>query len=391
MSGLRILFVTHAYPRFAADAAGSFLHRLALGLRAGGCEVRVLAPSGAGLAAEEEIDRIPVTRFRYAPRGMESLAYTGTMAEQVLGSIRGKGALAGMLTAGSLAVRRAVRDFQPDIVHAHWWFPSGLLAVAGAGDTPLVTTLHGSDVRLARKVTLVHPLFRRTMARSTLATAVSSWLAGEARAMASTANITVAPMPADIELFTAERTERVPGRFLFVGRLNAQKGVGELLDALAWTAPHITLDVIGAGADAEVAALKARAERLGVAARVFWRSAVGRTELPAFYRRSQSLVVPSRNEGLGLVAVEAQLCQTPVIAYRSGGIPDVVQSDWGGTLVTPGDTRELAAAITSADARRAAIDGLGSTARARMLDRFAPSAVAARYRDLYRSVLADDR
>jgi glycosyltransferase involved in cell wall biosynthesis len=388
MTGLRILFVTHAYPRFATDAAGSFLHRLAVALRAGGCDVRVLAPSGVGLARAQEIDGVPIQRFRYAPRRMESLAYTGTMAEQVLGSLRGKGALAGMLTTGSLAVRRAVREFAPVLVHAHWWFPSGLLAVVGAGNTPLVTTLHGSDVRLARRLPLVHPLFRRTMARSAAATAVSSWLAGEARAMAPDARISVAPMPADIALFTAELTERVPGRFLFVGRLNAQKGVGDLIDALAWAAPHVTLDVVGDGDHAETAALRARADRAGIASRIHWRGAVPRDALPALYRRAQALVVPSRNEGLGLVAVEAQLCQTPVIAYRSGGLPDVVRPDWGGTLVTPGDTRELAAALTAADARGAAVDGLGSTARAQMLDRFAPGAVAARYRELYRAVLA---
>ena len=53
-SGLRILFVTHAYPRFAEDGAGSFLHRLAVSLRASGCELRVLAPSGKDLPATTE-------------------------------------------------------------------------------------------------------------------------------------------------------------------------------------------------------------------------------------------------------------------------------------------------------------------------------------------------
>jgi glycosyltransferase involved in cell wall biosynthesis len=387
VSALRVLFVTHAYPRFATDAAGSFLHRLAVALRAGGCEVRVLAPSGPDLGPEDEIDGITIRRFRYAPRGMESLAYTGTMAEQVLGTLRGKGALAGLLAAGGMAVHREVDHFAPDVVHAHWWFPGGLLALAGADDVPLVTTMHGSDVRLARRVNLVHPLFRRVMARSAAVTAVSGWLAGEARAMSPSTTIRVAPMPADTALFTAENVSRIQGRFLFVGRLNAQKGLNLLLEALAWTPSGASLDIVGEGDDGP--ALRRQAEQLGVAERVHWYGAVERAELPALYRRAQAVVIPSRHEGLGLVAVEAQLSRTPVIAFRSGGIPDVVSPDHGGILVPPGDSRALAEAMIRVLDHPEQVDGFGAGARATMLDRFAPSKVAAGYRELYRSLLHD--
>jgi len=387
MSALRVLFVTHAYPRYASDAAGSFLHRLAIALDASGCEVRVLAPSAPGLAPTETIDGIGIQRYRYAPRGMESLAYTGTMAEQVLGTMRGKGALAGMMTAGTMAVRKTAEHFAPDVIHAHWWFPSGLLALGADSEIPLVTTMHGSDVRLARRVKLVHPLFRRVMARSQVVTAVSSWLAGEARAMAPEANVRVAPMPADTVLFTAQHAPRVPGRFLFVGRLNAQKGLGDLLEALAWCPAQLTLDVVGAGEDED--ALRAQSQRLGLGDRVHWHGAVERTALPTLYRRAQATVIPSRNEGLGLVAVESQLCRTPVIAYRSGGLPDVVHPDWGGLLVPAGDTRALAAAMQRVVSHSDEVESYGASARSWMLDRFAPSVVAAGYRAIYHGLLHD--
>lgn len=382
MSAQRILFVTHAYPRHDGDGAGSFLHRLALALQATGLTIRVLAPSGPKLPPAESLDGIEIRRFRYAPAGMESLAYTGTMAEQVMGSLAGKGAMLGMLTAGTMAVRRAIDDFAPDVVHAHWWFPAGLLALGADSDIPLVTTMHGSDVRLARKVKLAHPLFRRVMARSAAVTAVSSWLAGEARAMAPGTTIAVAPMPVDVQLFTGEPATRIAGRFLFVGRLNAQKGIRDLLEALSWAPADTTLDIVGDGEDAS--ALKARAHDLGLDARLTWHGALPRTALPALYRRSQAVVMPSQQEGLGLVAVEAQLSRTPVIAYRSGGIPDVVDPQWGGQLVPPGDVRALATALAEMHATKPdVIAGWGAAARSTMLDRFAPTGVAMGYRSIY--------
>ena len=380
---MRVLFLAHAYPRFPSDSAGSFLHRLALALRAAGTDVHVLAPSGAGLAGEEVIEGVPIRRFRYAPRQMESLAYTGTMAEQVLRSVSGKAALAGFLAAGWFAVHREVARLVPDVVHAHWWFPGGLLALS-SDDVPIVTTLHGSDVRLARRVSWVHPLLRKVLARSAAVTSVSGWLAGEARAMAPDATVTVAPMPADTSLFRDAALPRIPGRFLFVGRLNRQKGLGDLLDALAWTPPEISLDVVGAGEEEE--ALRARASRNGVAARVHWLGQLSRTEVADAFRRAQATVMPSLEEGLGLVAVESQLCRTPVIAYQSGGLTDVVHPEWGGTLVPPGDTRALAEAMRQRHLQPEDSGARGAAARALMLDRFSPSAVAATYLEIYRAV-----
>ncbi|MBX3175669.1 MAG: glycosyltransferase [Gemmatimonadaceae bacterium] len=386
MSGPRVLFVTHNYPRHSTDAAGSFLHRLALALRAGGCEIHVLTPSAPGLPREETLDGVSIRRFRYAPSGMESLAYTGTMAEQVLGTLRGKAALAGLLTVGTMAVRRAIEEVAPDLVHAHWWFPSGLLALGADREVPVITTMHGSDVRLARKVKYVHPLFRRVMRRSAAVTAVSGWLAGEARAMAPKANIEVAPMPADTGLFTAKKTPRLPGRFLFVGRLNDQKGAADLLEALSW-APQCTVDIVGEGELRD--ALRRRADALGVADRVHWHPAAERQALPDLFRRSLAVVMPSREEGLGLVAVEAQLCATPVIAYKSGGLTDIVSHEWAGVLVPTGDTRAMADAMTRFAERPERSDADGTTARAAMVDRFSPSAVAANYRGLYEAVLSE--
>jgi glycosyltransferase involved in cell wall biosynthesis len=388
---MRILFVTHSFPRFRGDVAGAFILRLARALADGGTEVRVLAPSAPRLANIETIDGIAVRRFRYAPKKWETLAYTGTMAEQVGDSFRGKAALAGMLSRGALAVRTAAAEFAPDVIHAHWWFPAGLLAFGSLSSKPLVTTMHGSDVRLARRSAWAPVLFRRVMARSSAVTAVSSYLASEAQSMAAGLSVVVEPMPVNVELFSplagAAAGPRSPDRFLFVGRLNEQKGIALLLQALAASGSDASLDVVGDG-DGR-AALESIARTLGVAARVRWLGAQSQEQLVPLYRAATAVVIPSEGEGLGLVAVEAQLCETPVIAFRSGGLPDVVSDGATGLLTPPGDVRALAAAMDAVLARDDRGASLGKAGRDAALARFSPNVVASHYASIYESVIND--
>lgn len=384
----RILFVTHAYPRCIGDAPGSFVHRLVRGVQALGAEVRVLAPHAAGLAEHEVLEGVPVHRYRYAPETMETLAYTGTMAEQVLGSWRGKVAFGGMLLAGTRALRREIRAFRPTVVHAHWWFPSGVLAAMGAGATPVVITMHGSDVRLAVSRAVAYPIARRVLDRAAAVTAVSGWLARQGTTLGTRHTIRVAPMAVDAERFQpAERAGRAAVEaerpLVFAGRLNAQKGLADLLDAMARLQGPATLQVIGEGEDR--AALDARAARLGIASRIQWLGRGTPEQLATAFRGAAAVVIPSREEGLGLVAVEAQLCGAPVIGYRSGGLPDVIDPSWGGVLVEPGDIVQLARAIDAVLA--AAPDPSRRDAAVRIMrERFAPQAVAERYVALYREV-----
>jgi glycosyltransferase involved in cell wall biosynthesis len=377
---VKVLFVTHSFPRQSGDPAGAFILRLARALVADGAELLVLAPSAAGLAPHDTVDGIAVSRYRYAPQEWETLAYTGNMAEQVSDSLGGKAALLGMLGGGTIALRQAIAAFKPDVVHAHWWFPSGLLALGALVSRPLVTTLHGSDVRLARSKAGAPMLFRRVMEKSAAVTAVSSWLASEAVAMAPGLDCAVAPMPVDTELFSPGEA-RSTNRFLFVGRLNAQKGIALLLEAVACTTRGAELDIIGDGDDR--AALETQAARLGIAARVRFHGARRQEELVPAYRSAAAVVMPSENEGLGLVAVEAQLCEAPVIAFRSGGLPDVVRDGETGVLTPAGDIPALAAAMDEIIAKPERGAQLGKAGRTVALERFAPAAASQTYRAVY--------
>lgn len=386
-AALSVLFLTHAFPRWSGDAAGSFLLRLARALGDRNIRVTVLTPHAAGLARREPIDGIDVIRFRYAPASFETLAYTGTMAEQVRSSWQARVALVSLLGAGFGRALREQRRLRPALLHAHWWFPSGVLAAAmkRLSPLPLVTTMHGTDVRLARSTKAARSTFRWVITSSDASTSVSTWLSEQAHAIAPSQRApVVAPMPAATDMFSPG-PGRDRSRLLYVGRLNAQKGIELLLRALAQLRSAAALDVVGDGADAE--SLRSLAASLGVGERVSWHGALPQDKLAPFYRRAATLVVPSRDEGLGLVAIEAQLCETPVIAFDSGGLRDIIDSGSTGVLVEQFDAAALAKAIDDllADPERGI--ALAKAGRRAALRVFAPDAVALKYASIYHDAI----
>lgn len=384
---MRVLFLAHAYPRFEGDPVGSFILRLAVALREQDVSVTVLAPGAPGVAAHDVIEGIPTHRFRYAPRRFENLAYTGTMGQQVLESWTARAALAGLLGAWSAHALRLVRHECIDLIHAHWWFPGGVVGAAVGAVTrrPLVITMHGSDVRLLESQPLARRMFGLVARRSATMTAVSSWLANSAARMDARAKPVVAPMPVISGLF-APGDSRATDRLLFVGKLAPQKGLHHLLKAMARLRSTPTLDVVGAGRvdDAEVRQL---ALDLGLGERVRWFPLLSQQELALRYREASILVIPAINEGLGLTAVEALLSETPVVAFESGGIPDVVIHDRTGLLVQPGDEAGLAEAIDRLLGDAALRTRLGRQGREHVMATFGTDAAANRYARIYAAAL----
>jgi glycosyltransferase involved in cell wall biosynthesis len=391
---LRILTLTHNYPRFPGDPAGAFVARIAEGAAAYGHEVRVLSPHAPGVPLDERINGVAVQRFRYAPERLERVAYTGGLHQGALRSPAVALALPSFLLKFGRAARQAVTQFRPHVIHAHWWFPSGWFA-RGTRQRYIVTC-HGSDVRLLERGSLVRRLAGAVLDQAARVTVVSEFLARDLRRLlpGTRADITLAPMPVAVDTFIAgaAATKVIPPRILYAGNLVHSKGVDLLLRAAADLAREglsFQLRILGQGPEED--SLRALAKQLEIESRIDWSPFVSQARMPAEYGASTITVLPSRGqaEGLGLTLVEALLAGSAVVGTPAGGIPEVIHHEETGLLAGDRDASDLARQIkrllTDAELR----DRLTRAGKEHVSRIYAPSSAVGRFLALYDAVAHD--
>jgi glycosyltransferase involved in cell wall biosynthesis len=377
----RVLHVTSSFPRHRHDAVAPFLLDLARAQAADGMRVTVVAPHDEGLPMREVLDDVEVVRARYAPDRAERLAYRGGLLANVRDPRRA--VLAPALVASlAAAVRKVDRAQRPDVVHAHWWLPAGLAALAA--NAPVVVTLHGSDVALARRGAIAS-LGRAVTRRAAFVAAVSEPLLAEAREVLNLdpARSGVVRMPVVVDAIGRAGALRAgpPWRLIAVGRASREKGFDVLLEAFAIARADgldATLEIVGTGP--ERVPLSEQRDRLGLVAAVAFIEPLPRDALHERIAAAHALVVPSRHEGLGLVAVEALALRRPVIASRVGGLVEVV-TPGSGVLVPPEDASALAAALRALPLP----DPPYPAPAVRLHD---PAAVVAAHREVYERAVA---
>ena len=176
---------------------------------------------------------------------------------------------------------------------------------------------------------------------------------------------------------------------LFVGRIQPLKGLDVAVGALAQVVRHrpdALLVVVGgaSGAEggAEVARIHERIAALGLDGHVRFVQPQPHHALSTYYRAADVVVVPSRSESFGLVALEAAACGTPVVAAAVGGLRTLVVDGTTGHLVDGRDPLDHAAAIEAVLADPLAAAAMGRAAAERAA-RFTWSTTAARLRRLY--------
>jgi glycosyltransferase involved in cell wall biosynthesis len=268
-------------------------------------------------------------------------------------------------------------------------FPAGAVAMqlSRESGTPYLVTEHMSPfpfVHLVRGGQVV-PEVSEPLRHAARVTAVSRSLARELRERVGV-QAAVVPNGIDGGYFSPPAGPPAQERdftFLTVANLTPQKGIDDLLAAIARLAPATRAVFRIAGAGSHAAAYRALAERLGVTRRVTWLGALGRDAVRDELRACDAFVLASRHESFGVVYAEAIACGRPVLATRCGGPEDIVDGT-NGELVPVGDVPALAAALERFAARSRAWDT--AAIRAGFEARFSAAAVARRFGELYAEV-----
>lgn len=356
-SPLRIVIGADTFPP-NINGAARFAHQLATGLAGRGHEVHVLCPSdvgpsegSTGTAAGDGITvhRIVSRRTPFHPTFRICLPWQA-----------------------AAAARELLDDVRPDVVHvqSHFTIGRSLVRAAAERSVPVVATNHFMPENLFGYLR-VPGWARRTAARL-------AWR--DLARVFDPATVVTAPTPTAVELLHRKgfegRTLAVscgvdltryaadgPGdgrTILFVGRLDEEKRVDELVRALALL-PDQRLEIVGDGSCR--GGLGELADRLGVADRVDFRGFVTEVELVAAYRRCAVFCMPGVAELQSLATMEAMAAGRPVVAADAVALPHLVRPGLNGWLFPPGDVEMLAYRLGELFRQPGALARMGSASR----------------------------
>lgn len=294
--------------------------------------------------------------------------------------------------------RRVVRQFGPDVIHSHM-MPATLLTRAGRALfrlPPLVSTAHATQERgLIRNL-----VFALSDPLSAHVTNVSSrgldryrkcWLVSRSRSSYipnGVASSFLKSEPPVGELTSGTLQGGIlPFRWLAVGRLHKDKDYENLLSALSLLKKQSTnFRLVIAGDGAERPRIEEIISQEGLEQFV---ELLGLVEnVKTLYSSADALVLPSRNEGLPMVLLEAAASSLPIVATNVGGVSDVVLDGQTGYLVPPRDAYSLADAMLKMMKRSPVdLERMGANARCHVKKSFSMEETASRWESLYRGVI----
>ena len=373
MSKLKILEVTTLFPRWQGDWRGPIIWQIACALQRKGVDVTVISMHGPGSPREEVVDGVRILRPRYMwPTRYEVLQGTGGGLPAAWEKRPWTRLLFPLLLISqTIAILRHARDV--DLIHAQFTIPA-MAASLGKPlhKKPIVATVRGSDIyripmipggKLFNQIALGGCEKITVMSRDlSLATQKQIGVPAE--------KIEYLPPPINMERFWPIPWQNRKPLLVYTASLIPRKGPIYLIEAFAEVLksfPDYRLVMVGRGPEEE--RLKQAALANGSYEKIEFISELNQEDLAQLLRQAQLFVLPSLEEALGMVAVEAMASGTPVVGSNVGGIPEVVQPDTG-ALVPPGDSKALADAICVLLKDQSELQEMGSKARQWVLENF---------------------
>jgi glycosyltransferase involved in cell wall biosynthesis len=277
-------------------------------------------------------------------------------------------------------------------VHVHaaaghgFWREALFMALAIAMRRPLILHLHGGGFEqfhhragpLARGALSL--LLECAACVVVPCEAMRGWIRGIARG----AQVACVPEPVAPE--QAPPAERQANLVLFLGRLDAAKGLFDLFEAVAALRAAVPdLRLLCAG-DGDRAAASRQAERLGIADAVKFTGWVGPSGRRVLLESAAVFALPSYDEALPMNLIEAMAAGIPVVASAVGGIPEAVSDGVTGFLVAPGDIATLQRQLKRLLAEPTLGARVGAAASESVRLRFAPERALPRLEEVYAAV-----
>ena len=307
----------------------------------------------------------------------------------------------------SLATRivQIAREFQLDIVHAHYAVPHAtaaylarqiLLESCGLADVPrIITTLHGTDITLVGSDPSYAETIAFSIAESDGVTAVSESLKADTyRALAVKTEIEV--IPNFLECSVYRRTPNIQLRALHcpagcekvivhLSNFRPVKRPRAVVEVFARIAAKVRARLLLVGEGPELAAALETARRLGVDKQV---DALGeQDQILPILSIADLFLLPSEQESFGLSALEAMACEVPVVASRVGGLHEVVQDGESGFLLPPDDLDGMAARGIELLTNRALHRRFAQAGRRAVVEKFCADRVVPMYETYYRRLI----
>jgi glycosyltransferase involved in cell wall biosynthesis len=300
----------------------------------------------------------------------------------------GPSAAVALKAAGRLLALLA--EHRRAVLHVHttagagFWRDSAYMAAALAARCPVIVQLHGAGFdRFYDRSGGGQALVRHFLQRAVFVAVPSQRMAAWVRSVVPAANAAFLPSPVVVG---PPQPGARPNLILFLGRLHADKGIYDLLDAVSQLRSAVPdLRLVCAG-DGERIAVAEYAERLGIGDAVKFTGWVGPSGKRALLESSAVCALPSYAEGMPLGLLEAMAAGVPVVATPVGGIPEVVVDGASGLLAAPGDVATLQRHLARLLLDRALGERIGAAGRETVRARFSPERALPRLEAIYAGV-----